>query len=204
MAGEFICRHRWPLGPSGGHGDSDAQTIVGPNSVLGFAWRSDVYSALFIEVGGALAYNRDAVRVRSQIQIHPCGQSPKTGQWLSIFRFTIGYRLTTFGIYPWGPPFDDFQISSRCIRKRWGPVVVTTDTPVASIHTRAGMSIAGRRAELSAWDLSCRCCSTRQRRFSAKARGESETSHRRIQKLCPLVCTGVKPDDLHLLREVIG
>ena len=79
----------------------ESQSVIGPSITLGALWRSDEHSALVIQVGSVLAYNSDAVIPSpTEGEMNASGNaseaSSEEGQWLSIFRFTLGYRLTAF------------------------------------------------------------------------------------------------------------
>jgi len=75
------------------------QAGAGPTFIVGFQYRSDQHSLFYLEASGTAFYDALAYRYRepteAELMADPLIDSIKVdGDWFSIFRFTLGYKLT--------------------------------------------------------------------------------------------------------------
>ena len=75
------------------------QAGAGPNLILGLQWRTDRHSLLYVEGSISAFYDWLAYRYRdpteSELEDDPTlGEIRIDGDWFTIFRLTVGYRLT--------------------------------------------------------------------------------------------------------------
>lgn len=75
------------------------QAGAGPNFILGVQWRTDRHSLLYLEASACAFYDWLAYRYRdpteSELEEDPTlGEIRIDGDWFSIIRLTVGYRLT--------------------------------------------------------------------------------------------------------------
>ena len=101
----------WPLGVYAGCGalavlfdieeSGVSQFGVGPTVLLGALRRAGPHSLFFIEVAATYFYDTLAYEVSTTPAIRPDGSVDQVtdkdeGAWFTIFRVTVGYRLTAF------------------------------------------------------------------------------------------------------------
>ncbi len=78
-----------------------SQAGVGPSILLGILRRAGPHSLFFLEVGATYFYDAFAYEVTTQPVQRPDGSIEQVtgkddGAWFTIFRITLGYRLTSF------------------------------------------------------------------------------------------------------------